>query len=136
MAMKVRYTTVNGRVIAEKRNGVRSYYVADALGSTVALLDNTQSKTDTFIGIAHPIGASGVDLFHEAVVTADDRLIGWQRLDETVGMMRVTNAAQPARRAIIFGCSFVVVAIAIVYMQSWCDASYAMRSQLAVMAIN
>ena len=48
MAMKVRYTTVNGRVIAEKRNGVRSYYVADALGSTVALLDNTQSKTDTF----------------------------------------------------------------------------------------
>src|SRR6476646_8371020 len=44
----VRYTTVNGEVIAEKRNGVRSLYVPDTLGSTVALLDNTQAKTDTF----------------------------------------------------------------------------------------
>lgn len=48
MAMKVRYTTVNGRVIAEKRNGVRSFYVSDSLGSTVALIDNTQTITDTF----------------------------------------------------------------------------------------
>lgn len=46
--MKVRYTTVNGKVIAEKRNGVRSFYVADSLGSTVALIDNTQTITDTF----------------------------------------------------------------------------------------
>jgi RHS repeat-associated protein len=44
----VRYTTVNGEVIAEKRNGVRSLYVPDPLGSTAALLDNTQTKTDTF----------------------------------------------------------------------------------------
>jgi hypothetical protein len=44
----VRYTTVNGEVIAEKRNNVRSLYVPDPLGSTVALLDNTQTKTDTF----------------------------------------------------------------------------------------
>src|SRR5258708_4414874 len=44
----VRYTTVNGEVIAEKRNGVRSLYVPDPLGSTVALLDNTQAQTDTF----------------------------------------------------------------------------------------
>ena len=44
----VRYTTVNGEIIAEKRNGVRSLYVPDPLGSTVALLDNTQTKTDTF----------------------------------------------------------------------------------------
>src|SRR5215470_4156698 len=44
----VRYTTVNGEVIAEKRNGVRSLYVPDPLGSTVALLDNTQTKSDTF----------------------------------------------------------------------------------------
>src|SRR5258705_12120206 len=44
----VRYTTVNGEVIAEKRNNVRSLYVPDPLGSTVALLDNTQAKTDTF----------------------------------------------------------------------------------------
>ena len=44
----VRYTTVNGEIISEKRNGVRSLYVPDPLGSTVALLDNTQTKTDTF----------------------------------------------------------------------------------------
>src|SRR5436190_11068947 len=44
----VRYTSVNGEVISEKRGGVRSLYVPDPLGSTVALLDNTQAKTDTF----------------------------------------------------------------------------------------
>src|SRR5438132_14014422 len=48
MAMKVRYEVINGEVIAEKRGGVRRCYVPDPLGSTVALLDNTQSKTDTF----------------------------------------------------------------------------------------
>jgi RHS repeat-associated protein len=44
----VRYTTVNGEVLAEKRGGVRRQYLPDPLGSTVALLDNTQAKTDTF----------------------------------------------------------------------------------------
>ena len=44
----VRYTVIDGEVIAEKRNGVRSLYVPDPLGSTVALLDNTQAQTDTF----------------------------------------------------------------------------------------
>src|ERR1051326_4237272 len=44
----VRYTTVNGEVIAEKRGEVRKLYVPDPLGSTVALLDNTQAQTDTF----------------------------------------------------------------------------------------
>src|SRR2546423_9062886 len=44
----VRYTTVQGEVIAEKRAGVRKFYVPDPLGSTVALLDNTQAQTDTF----------------------------------------------------------------------------------------
>src|SRR5579862_6220785 len=44
----VRYTTVNGEIIAEKRNGVRKLYVPDPLGSTVALLDSTQTPTDTF----------------------------------------------------------------------------------------
>src|ERR1700722_16572888 len=42
----VRYTTIQGEIIAEKRNGVRSLYVPDPLGSTVALLDNTQTQTD------------------------------------------------------------------------------------------
>jgi RHS repeat-associated protein len=44
----VRYTTINGEVIAEKRNGSRRLYVPDPLGSTVALLDNTQTQVDTF----------------------------------------------------------------------------------------
>jgi RHS repeat-associated protein len=44
----VRYTVIDGEVIAEKRGGVRSLYVPDPLGSTVALLDSTQSQTDTF----------------------------------------------------------------------------------------
>jgi RHS repeat-associated protein len=44
----VRYTVANGEIIAEKRNGVRRTYVPDPLGSTVALLDNNQQKTDTF----------------------------------------------------------------------------------------
>ena len=44
----VRYTTVNGQIIAEKRDGVRKSYVPDPLGSTAFLLDNTQTKTDSF----------------------------------------------------------------------------------------
>ena len=44
----VRYTTVNGEVIAEKRTGVRQQYVPDPMGSTIALLNNTQAQTDTF----------------------------------------------------------------------------------------
>ena len=44
----VRYTVIDGEIIAEKRNGVRKQYVPDSLGSTVALLDNTQMPTDTF----------------------------------------------------------------------------------------
>ena len=44
----VRDTVVDGEVIAEKRSGVRRQYVPDPLGSTVALLGNTQTKTDTF----------------------------------------------------------------------------------------
>ena len=48
MPMKARYTVIDGEVIAEKRNGVRKQYVPDPLGSTVAMLDNTQAQTDTF----------------------------------------------------------------------------------------
>jgi len=39
---------VDGEVIAEKRSGVRHQLVPDPLGSTIALLDNTQTQTDTF----------------------------------------------------------------------------------------
>src|SRR2546423_3059373 len=48
MAMRVVYTTVGGRVLSENRGGTKRDYVADPLGSTVALLDNTQTQTDTF----------------------------------------------------------------------------------------
>ena len=48
MAMKVCYTVANGRILSENRGGVKRDYVPDPLGSTVALLDNTQTITDTF----------------------------------------------------------------------------------------
>src|SRR5215831_9400331 len=44
----VNYTVVNGEILAENRDNVRRWYVPDPLGSTVALLDNTQTQTDTF----------------------------------------------------------------------------------------
>jgi RHS repeat-associated protein len=44
----VRYTVIDGEVMSELRNGVKRDYVPDPLGSTVALLDATQTKTDTF----------------------------------------------------------------------------------------
>src|SRR2546423_1513828 len=44
----VRYEVIDGEIIAEKRNGVRKLYVPDAIGNTVALVDNTQTITDTF----------------------------------------------------------------------------------------
>src|SRR5205085_1099568 len=42
------YTSANGRILSESRSGVKRDYVGDALGSTAALLDNTQAQTDTF----------------------------------------------------------------------------------------
>ena len=46
--MQTRYTVIDAEIIAEKRGGLRKQYVPDPLGSTVALLDNTQAQTDTF----------------------------------------------------------------------------------------
>jgi len=48
MAMRVRYTTHNGRLVGENRSGTKRDYVPDPLGSTVALLDGSQAQTDTF----------------------------------------------------------------------------------------
>ncbi|HEV2474069.1 MAG TPA: RHS repeat-associated core domain-containing protein [Chthonomonadales bacterium] len=42
------YTTVNGRILSENRNGVTTDYVPDALGSTVALLGAGQSIQATY----------------------------------------------------------------------------------------
>ncbi|MCX6381003.1 MAG: RHS repeat-associated core domain-containing protein [Armatimonadetes bacterium] len=44
----VRYNVLNGRVLSETRNGVQRDYQTDATGNTLALWDNTQTKTDTF----------------------------------------------------------------------------------------
>ena len=46
--MRVRYTVARGEVISELRNGVRKDYIPDPLGSTVALLDNTLTVTDSW----------------------------------------------------------------------------------------
>jgi RHS repeat-associated protein len=48
MAMAVRYTVVDGEIIAEKRSGTRSLYVPDPHGSTIALLNSAQTITDIF----------------------------------------------------------------------------------------
>ena len=48
MPMKVVYIVVNIEVISENRAGVKRTYVPDSLGSTLALLDNIQTKTDTW----------------------------------------------------------------------------------------
>jgi len=42
----VAYTTINGQIVSEKRNGVPSDYIPDALGSTIALLSDTHQITD------------------------------------------------------------------------------------------
>jgi len=44
----VSYTTFNGVIVSENRAGVKRDYMRDSLGSTIALLDSTQTQTDTF----------------------------------------------------------------------------------------
>src|SRR5687767_6824048 len=44
----IRYTTIAGEVLADERDGARKLYVPDAHGSTAALLDGSQTVTDTF----------------------------------------------------------------------------------------
>jgi hypothetical protein len=46
--MSVSYTTINGEIVSENRNGVPSDYIPDALGSTIALLSDTHQITDTW----------------------------------------------------------------------------------------
>jgi len=43
-----RYTVIDGEILSENRAGVKRDYVPDPLGSTLALLDNSQTQTDTF----------------------------------------------------------------------------------------
>ena len=44
----VTYTTFDDEIVYENRNGVQHDYMCDSLGSTYALLDDTQTMTDTF----------------------------------------------------------------------------------------
>jgi RHS repeat-associated protein len=44
----VTYTVLDGEIVSENRDGVERDYLPDPLGSTVALLDSNQAKTDTF----------------------------------------------------------------------------------------
>jgi hypothetical protein len=46
--MSVSYTTINGEIVSENRNGVPSDYIPDALGSTIALLSSQHQITDTW----------------------------------------------------------------------------------------
>ena len=46
--MSARYTVINGEVIAQERSGVRHQLVPDPLGSTIALYDDSGTKTDSF----------------------------------------------------------------------------------------
>ncbi len=48
MAMSMRVTNMGGRVIATKRAGVRSYHQHDALGNTIALINDSAVVTDTY----------------------------------------------------------------------------------------
>ena len=44
----VNYTTMNGRIVGENRNGVKSDYMSDPLGNTIGLLDESGTRTDTW----------------------------------------------------------------------------------------
>jgi RHS repeat-associated protein len=44
----VSYLTIGGEIISETRSGVESDYVPDSLGSTIALLNSSQTITDTW----------------------------------------------------------------------------------------
>lgn len=48
MPMAARYLTIDGEVLSEKRGAEKRDYLPDPLGSTAALLDSSQIKSDTF----------------------------------------------------------------------------------------
>jgi hypothetical protein len=44
----VTYSVANGVILHENRAGIQHDYMPDSLGSTYALINNTQDLTDTF----------------------------------------------------------------------------------------
>ena len=47
MPMKVKYTVLSDKILSENRGGIERGSVPDSLGNTVALLDCTQTQTET-----------------------------------------------------------------------------------------
>ena len=47
MAMKARYTVMDGEIVSQTRNGVKHNYLPDPTGNVVALYDSNQARTDT-----------------------------------------------------------------------------------------
>ena len=48
MAIKSSVMTMNGRIVSETRNGVRHFHTHDQLGITIALYDDSGTKTDSY----------------------------------------------------------------------------------------
>ncbi len=48
MPSVTRYLTVDGEILSEKRGAAKSDYLPDPLGSTAALLNSSQTKTDSY----------------------------------------------------------------------------------------
>ena len=46
--MTTTYTVINGEIVSENRGGVKRDYIPDSQGSTRALIDDTQTITDTW----------------------------------------------------------------------------------------
>lgn len=61
----VRYTTIQGEILTEKRAGVRRLYMPDSLGSTAAHLDNPSGSTTQRIVISGCSGGGKSTLLEE-----------------------------------------------------------------------
>lgn len=58
----VRYTNIEGQIVAEKRDGMRRTYVPDTAGSTAAMLDSSQQRVAEFRYWPHGTVASALGL--------------------------------------------------------------------------
>jgi RHS repeat-associated protein len=112
----VRYTNIEGQIVAEKRGGTRSTYVPDVLGSTLAITGPTQSLASThtywpygetaqvvgsigsrfrFVGTFGYYSCSEDQLYIRARVLAV-KAGRWMKKDPTVSSVRGAFAVSPA----------------------------------------
>jgi len=85
----VRYTSIDGEILAEKRSGVRRTYVPDPLGSTTALAGSTQALTDTFAYWPY-----GEERYHTGPTPTPFRYVGtrgYYRDSSTVAYVRARS---------------------------------------------